>query len=77
MKKRILWLDLLRIIGIFGVIIIHIVGNTINTFNLSGTSYIVYNIICKCCYFTLPLFIMISGSLLLNKDIFYKEIVHR
>ena len=74
MKKRIIWIDLLRIIGMFGVIIIHIAGNTLNTFKLSGVPSIVYTMIYRLLYFALPLFVMISGTLLLNKDIDYKDI---
>lgn len=73
MKKRITWIDILRIIGMIGVITIHIVGNTINTFGLSGNAKTIFLVVCKSCYFTLPLFVMISGSLFLSKDICYKD----
>lgn len=69
MKKRMVWLDLLRIIGMICVIMMHIVGNTINTFHLAGNAQIVYNTIALSCYFSMPLFIMISGMYFLNKDI--------
>ena len=36
MKNRIIWIDILRIIGIIGVLFMHIVGNTINTYGLSN-----------------------------------------
>ena len=74
MNKRITWIDLLRIIGMIGVLTIHVVGNTINTLGLSGTPNLVYTVICQSFYFSLPLFVMVSGSLLLSKDISYKEI---
>ena len=74
MNKRLLWVDVLRIIGMFGVIIIHIADNTLYTLGLSGGSGKNFEIICKSCYFALPLFVMISGMLLLNKDIDYKKI---
>lgn len=74
MKKRIIWIDILRIVGMIGVITIHITKNTIETFGLSGMAKIFFLIICNLCNFTLPLFVMVSGSLLLSKDICYKEI---
>lgn len=74
MKKRIAWIDILKIIGMLGVVIIHITGNTIDTLGLSGTHATIYTILSKSCLFTLPLFVMVSGSLLLSKDISYKEI---
>ncbi len=69
MKKRMVWLDILRIIGMICVIMMHIVGNTINTFHLAGNAQIIYNTIALSCYFSIPLFIMISGMYFLNKDI--------
>ena len=77
MKKRIVWIDILRVIGMIGVILIHIAGNTIDTLKLTGTPKIVYDIIHTSCYFALPLFVMVSGALLLNKDISYKEIIFK
>lgn len=71
MNKRIINFDVLKVISICAVIIMHIIGNTINTFHLDGTSKTIYNIICNLCYFAVPIFIMVSGSLFLNpnKDI--------
>ena len=72
MKKRIVWLDFLRVIAIIGVIIIHIVGNTINTYQLSGNSKIVYGIFSNVCYISIPIFVMLSGALFLDRKISYK-----
>lgn len=66
MKNRIAFYDLLRAISIFAVITMHVIGNTINTFGLTGTPADVYNAICELMYFAVPMFIMISGSLFLN-----------
>lgn len=68
MQKRVVYYDLLRVISIFAVIIIHIVGNTINTFNLDGLSAKIFNSISQLMYFAVPLFVMISGALFLNPD---------
>ena len=69
MKKRMVWLDLLRIIGMICVIMMHIVGNTINTFHLAGNAQVIYSTVALLCYFSIPLFIMLSGMYFLNKDI--------
>ncbi len=74
MKKRLFWIDVIRVIGMIGVITIHVIGNTINTLGLSGRWALIYTVICKSCYFVLPLFVMLSGALLLNKDISYRDI---
>lgn len=77
MKKRIIWIDMLRIISMMGVIIMHVVGNTINTFNLGGSPKEVFYIISKIFYFSIPLFVMISGMLFLDKDIDIKNLFNK
>ncbi len=75
MKKRIVWIDILRMIGVFGVILMHVVGNTINTYgNLSKTANYIYVFIGILFQFSVPLFVMISGMMFLGKkDITFKE----
>ncbi len=74
MKKRILWIDILRTIGIISIILLHIMGNTINTYHLSNNTYPIFiNLL----YFSIPLFIMLSGMYFLNKDISIKEMFHK
>lgn len=68
MKNRVIYYDLLKVISIFAVIIMHIIGNTINTFNLNGFSKEIYNFICIICYFAVPIFVMVSGGIFLNPN---------
>jgi len=68
MKKRIIYYDILKVISLIAVVLMHIIGNTINTFGLNGISKNIYNIICNLCYFAVPIFIMVSGGLFLNPD---------
>ena len=79
MKKRILWIDLLRITGIIGVMLMHIVGNTKNTFgNLQEQANNIYSFICIIAEYAVPLFIMISGAMFLRKGIIsYKEMFNK
>ena len=74
-KKRIVWIDLLRVIGVIGVILIHVVSNTVNTFGgLSNNSHIFYVFIRYFFSFAVPLFVMISGMVFLGKkEISYKD----
>lgn len=74
MKKRVLWIDVLRIIGMVGVIVIHLVGNTVNTFAVTDP---VFGAVGNAAYFVLPLFIMVSGMLLLDKDISFRDILFK
>ena len=74
-KKRIVWIDLLRVIGVVGVILIHVVSNTVNTFgNLSHDAHIFYVFIHYFSSFAVPLFVMISGMMFLGKkDLTYQQ----
>ena len=73
MKKRIVWVDVLRLIGIIMVLTIHVVGNTINTFGLTGNAAIVYKILSSISAAAIGLFVMISGMMFLGKNITYKD----
>lgn len=75
-KKRIVWIDLLRVIGVFGVIFIHVVSNTINTFGgLNPNAHTFYCFIHYFSSFAVPLFVMISGMMFLGKtDITFKDV---
>lgn len=68
MKKRIAWIDFLRLLGIIGVISMHICGNTLNTFGLDGNPKQIYYFIIYVFEYAVPLFIMISGMMFLNKN---------
>lgn len=68
-KNRIVWIDFLRLIGVIGVILIHIVSNTINTFGgLSKEAHTIYCFIHYFSSFAVPLFVMVSGMMFLGKD---------
>ena len=75
-KNRIVWIDFLRVIGVFGVIFIHVVSNTINTFGgLNPLSHTIYCFIHYFSSFAVPLFVMISGMMFLGKtDITFKDV---
>lgn len=76
MKKRIVWIDILRIIGVLGVILIHISSNTMETFGgLTDSAHKFYIFIHYLFEFSVPLFVMISGMMFLKKkDLSFKEI---
>ena len=69
MKKRILWIDLLKFIGLIGVLLMHIIGNTINTYGgLKVNANNIYIYLALFFEFVIPLFVMISGMMLLSKE---------
>ena len=75
-KERIVWIDILRVIGVIGVIFIHVVSNTINTFGgLSSNAHTFYVFIHYFASFAVPLFVMISGMMFLGKfDLTFKDV---
>lgn len=74
MKKRIVWIDILRLIGILMVLTIHVVGNSVNTFNLGGDASTFYKILSGISASSISLFVMISGMMFLGKNITYKDL---
>ena len=75
-KERIVWIDFLRVIGVIGVILIHVVSNTVNTFGgLSPNAHTFYVFIHYFSSFAVPLFVMISGMMFLGKhDLTFKDV---
>lgn len=70
---RILWLDIDRDIAIFLVIIIHTTATTITAFDqVSILNWIAADLYDSLAFIAVPLFVMISGYLLLDKTEDYK-----
>lgn len=67
MKKRIFYLDLLKIVACFLVIVNHCIG-TIYDFSNSKFTNIFYCVNFSICKMAVPLFIMTTGALLLKKQ---------
>ena len=64
-KNRIKYIDTLKFLAIFGVIVIHAsyIGENSEILNLSIVNFQ------QIVRFAVPVFLMVSGSLLLNKEI--------
>ena len=60
--------DILRIIAIIGVICIHTGASFIITYDTHTIEFFSANILAGLCYFAVPVFLMISGALLLNEN---------
>ena len=66
-SKRMMYLDILKIIACFFVIINH---SSLSLFNYTGftkTSVLIYSIAFSMCKTAVPIFIMVTGALILNK----------
>ena len=68
MKKRIIYLDILRVIAIFAVVLMHASSEIQLQYELDVRSvpFFVANIFDTVTRFAVPLFLMISGRLMIN-----------
>lgn len=66
--KHEIYFDYLRIIAIFCVVGIHVVSSVWSSIDVKSTSWQILNIFDSIFRFCVPIFVMISGSLFLNKD---------
>lgn len=72
-KKEIIYLDILKIFACFMVIINHTNGFILENNTFSNTTF--YCIMFSICKIAVPLFLMITGVLILDKDYSYKKIL--
>jgi surface polysaccharide O-acyltransferase-like enzyme len=77
-KESILWIDLIRVVAIFLVVIIHVSGQLTNAWGMIPTEqWIIADIYGGIARIAVPLFFMISGYLLLpryeNLGVFYTK----
>jgi len=80
-SEKLLWIEILRIIASFAVIIIHVVSNSYNPYTNTWL-WNVANIYSMSSRWAVPVFLMITGSLMLDpkrnlsiKDIFNKYLI--
>ena len=66
--KREIYFDYLRILAILCVIMIHVVGVNWFTTPIYSTNWKILNIYDSIARFSVPIFVMISGALFLNKE---------
>ncbi|MDR3706298.1 MAG: acyltransferase family protein [Paludibacteraceae bacterium] len=77
MDKREYWLDNLRAVSTFAVICLHVVGILIYNKELPISIWMIGNVYDSLARFCVPVFFMISGSLLLSKDYTLKEFFNK
>lgn len=73
-KKRIIYLDYLRVLAIFGVLLNHISSNWETAVFLNSEIALFYNSLGR---IGVPLFLMLSGVLLLNNKLPIKDFIKR
>lgn len=68
-KKRVVWLDLLRVVATCFVPMAHLCSNVINqTAGVLSADYLALNFVNSMCRWVVPVFVMISGVFFLDKE---------
>ena len=70
-RNRLIYLDVLRIIASFCVVVIHVSSQGLGDFEVTGFSWNICNIADSISRFAVPVFLMISGCFFLNPDKVY------
>jgi len=68
MKERILYLDILRIFATFMVIVLHISAQNFGGVSVDSFEWNVFNVFDSTTRWTVPVFVMISGALFLDRN---------
>lgn len=77
MKNRIYFLDRLRVLACFMVCIIHVSSYNWSNVDINGNNWMAMNIYDSLARFSVPIFVMISGYIFLNRDIDYKTLIKK
>jgi surface polysaccharide O-acyltransferase-like enzyme len=68
MKERKLYIDLLRVLAIFAIVLLHVSGYNFAKLDVHTMEWEIALMFNTFCYFGLPIFMMITGALLLDRD---------
>lgn len=72
--KRKVYCDYLRLIATFAVVFIHVAASNWSNVDVNGMQWQVFNIYDSLVRWGVPIFVMISGALFLNRDVPIKNI---
>ena len=68
-KKRVFYFDALRTLAIIGIVCCHVAANfALKTSLINTDSYYFISFFAQCRDFSIPIFVMLSGALLLNRN---------
>ena len=73
-ENRIVYFDYLRFFAIIAVMLLHISGASWNNIDVKSFAWQIFNIFDGIARWGVPIFVMISGALFLNRDISTKQI---
>jgi len=72
--ERKVYFDFLRILATFSVIVLHVAAQNWNTTNINSIEWNIFNFYDSIVRWGVPIFIMISGSIFINKEVSIKKI---
>lgn len=72
-KKREIWLDVLKIVSAFMVVLIHTVGPAYQTLPIDSKEWLLVLFLNALPRFAVPVFMMVSGILVLDKEISFEQ----
>ena len=75
--KRIFYLDFLRVFSISAVIMIHVAVQNWELIRAGSAEHIVFTVFDGLARFAVPVFVMISGALMLSRDLSIKKILKK
>ena len=73
-SKRVYYYDFLRIISISAVVLIHVSASALHHYDIGSFEWGISNLYSSVSRFAVPVFVMISGALFLDRDISIKTI---
>ena len=73
-QERTIYFDYLRVFATFSVIILHIASSNWSLIDVNGFDWFVFNFIDSIVRWGVPVFVMISGALFLDRDIPIRKI---
>lgn len=76
-NKRQVYLDVLRVIACLSVVILHVSAQNWYTTDVNSFEWNTFNVYNSMVRWTVPVFVMISGALFLNKDISIEKIIKK
>lgn len=76
-EKRIVFLDILRILAAFSIVLLHVSGPYWSSGDVGSLDWKLFTIYNGSVRWAVPAFVMISGSLMLGRNLSLKQIYHK
>ena len=75
--KRVIYFDILRIAAIFAVVAVHLSAQHWLDVDVSSRAWFAFNLYCTTGKWSVPIFVMISGALVLGRNISIRTIIKK